>query len=154
MPIPEGRGPWSNWHGPWARRVPYQTWSRCTFLGRPGPQALAGTPAAAHSQQAHQRLVRRGSRALGGTTTGPAVQPSGLGRKRTHFCSYREQRERQHGQTGQLLPVFRRQNKTLFFSRSWNLLPGWAIGWSFPSSFGTRRCGDQGCPGPLRKSPE
>lgn len=114
MPIPEGRGPWSNWHGPWARRVPYQTWSRCTFLGRPGPQALAGTPAAAHSQQAHQRLVRRGSRALGGTTTGPAVQPSGLGRKRTHFYSYREQRERQHGQTGQLLPVFRRQNKTLF----------------------------------------
>ena len=46
------------------------------------------------------------------------------------------------------------ENKTLFSSRSWNLLPGQATGWFFPSSLGTRRCVHQSCPGPLRESPE
>ena len=45
------------------------------------PPALAGTPEAAHRQRSHQKEVRRGSRALGGTSTRPAELPSGLGRK-------------------------------------------------------------------------
>lgn len=89
--------------------------SRCTVSGRPGPKALAGATAAAHRQQGCQKEVRRGSRALGGATAGPARLPSGLGRKRALFSSSREERERQRGRAGQLLPVFRgRRTKPSF----------------------------------------
>ena len=92
-------------------------------------------------------------------STRPAELPSGLGRKRKLFffsCSYRQQRERQHGsRTGQLLPVFRGQRTKPFFPPG----PGTfcqakPLAVFFPSFLGTRRCVDQSCLGPLRKSPE
>lgn len=129
--------------------------SRCTFSGRPDPKTLAGTTAAAHRQQGCQKEVRRGSRALGGATTGPARRPSGLGRKRKLFCSYREERERQHGRAGQLLPVFRgRRTKPFFSPDPRTLCQAKPLVGSFPALLAPGGVVIRAAQSPLRRGPE
>ena len=124
------------------------------------PPALAGTPEAAHRQRSHQKEVRRGSRALGGTSTRPAELPSGLGRKRKLFfffsCSYRQQRERQHGpRTGQLLPAFRgRRTKPFFPPGPGTFCQAKPLAGFFPALLAPGGVSIRASPGPLRESPE
>lgn len=52
-----------------------------------GSRGLGRDPRSCPSPVGRQKEVRRGSLALRRATAGPAGRPSGLGRKRKHFCS-------------------------------------------------------------------
>lgn len=122
------------------------------------PPALAGTPKAAHRQHGHLKEVSVGA----GPLEAPAQDPPNchrvLARRENFFFSSAliDSREKDSMAPDRPTPASLQgaENKTLFSSRSWNLLPGQAIGWFFPSFLGTRRCVDQSCLGPLRESPE
>lgn len=69
----------AGWPGAQAGRVSsqcsseIQTWEQMHILREASPEALAGTTAAAHLQQGHQKAVRRGSR----PSEGPPQDPPG-----------------------------------------------------------------------------
>lgn len=82
------------WRRAWALRVPpwaattTRLGSRCILPGRPGPETLAGTATAAH-----QKEVRRGSRALGGPPQDPPGSHQALARRES-ICPVGERGEK------------------------------------------------------------
>jgi hypothetical protein len=144
------------WRRAWALSVPPRAamttglGSRCILLGRPGLETLAGTATAAH-----QKEVRRGSRALGGPPQAPPGCHQALA-GRESICAVGERGEKGRScPAGQLLPVLEgdgEQNPFLF--RFSNPLPGPAIGWFFPSSLGQRGVAERAAQGSLMRGPE